>query len=201
MKNLSFFPVVLLGTIALVSCSTDDSPVATSVLHPVVLTGGNPAAAPEEGNPDAPANVFFGFLDGDGSSTTYIDMPAESSASNLLIGRWNITKLGIDENNDGNIVSYNYADYPHKDCGNSFLQFNNDGVVFENSYFEVDGSCTLFAEIDELEVIGENRFRIYNYDNIYLVSLTQSELVLKYDWNFENSLYGPMQVYYYYTRV
>ncbi len=86
------------------------------------------------------------------------------------------------------------------DCGPSFLQFNNNGVVFENSYYKNDGTCTLYSEIDDWELIETNRFKIYVYDNIYLINVTESELILKYDWRFENSLYAPVQVYYYYER-
>ena len=199
MKKLLNLPVFLLGAILLVSCSTDPVLKSTIVLNPRTI------AVPDTQQVVADADVdfipYFGFLDGDGSATTYIDMPAESSPSNLIIGRWSITKLGIDENNDGNIIFYAYDDYDHKECGNSFLQFNNDGIVFENIYYGKDGSCTLEVEIDDWEVIGENRFQIYVYNNIYVVTLTETELVLKYDWDFENSLYGPAQYYYYYKRV
>jgi hypothetical protein len=124
----------------------------------------------------------------------------ESSPTNLLIGRWNITKLGIDENNNGNIEFFNYLDYYHRDCGASILQFNNDGLVFENTYYK-DISCTLYSEKANWELVDNNKIKIYVYNNIYIVSVTESELILKYDWDFENSLYGPTQVYYYYTRV
>lgn len=199
MRRSCNFPVVLLGTIVLVSCSTDSPPRINTPANdrpPIISddTGG-------EDNAEAVFNPYFGFLDGDGSSSTFIDIPAENSSSNLLIGRWQITKIGIDENNDGNVKEYGYEDFKHKDCGTGFLQFNADGVVFENSYYENEGTCTFFAETDNWEELGENRFKVYSYDNIYLVSLTQQELVLKYDWNFENSLYGPVQVYYHYVRI
>lgn len=152
-------------------------------------------------NDGSTLNVYFGFLDGDVDSDTYIDMPIESSPSNLVIGRWRIVKLGIDANNDGTIKYHNYQDFEHKSCGFSFLQFNDDGVVFENSYYKNDGTCTLFSEMAKWELIEENRFKIYVYDIIYLIKVTPTELVLKYDWDFENSLYGPTQVFYYYERV
>lgn len=161
-----------------------------------------PPDNPEENNTDNSTNLYFGFLDGESSSTgTYIDMPIESSATNLLIGRWRITKLGADEYNDGNIKFYYYENFNHKDCRLSFLQWNTNGVVFENSYYKENGVCNLYSEIDVWELIEPNRFKIWVYDNIYLIKVTQSELILKYDWRFENSLYGPLQVYYYYERI
>ncbi|GGD46954.1 hypothetical protein GCM10011361_12250 [Muriicola marianensis] len=144
---------------------------------------------------------YFGFLDGEGSSNTYMEMPVESSSANLLIGKWQITKLGIDEANDGNIVYYRYEDYDHKDCGESFLQFNSDGVVFENSYYNNTEDCILYSEIDTYEFIDSDRLKIYVYDNIFLVNLSATELILKYDWAFPNSLWGPTQVYYHYKRA
>jgi len=147
-------------------------------------------------------DFYFGFLDGDGSSSKYLEMPVESSSTNLIVGRWIITKISVDANNDGNKVDYDYQDFKNKDCGRSFLQFNNDGVVFENSYFYDSkvGTCNLYSEIDDYEYITEYNIKIYSYSNIYIIKLTQEELVLKYDWNFENSLYGPTQVYYHYKR-
>jgi hypothetical protein len=202
MKNLINLPISMLYLLVLVSCSTD-SP--SELQAPV---NGKPQTPEdfndntgEDNDGDATSEYFFGFLDGDGSSNTYIDMPVESSPTNLIVGRWKIIKLGIDENNDGNIKYYNYQDFEHMDCGPSFLQFNNNGVVFENSYYKNNNACTLYSEIDNWELIEANRIKIYVYDNIYLVNVTQSELILKYDWNFANSLYGPMQVYYYYERI
>lgn len=182
-----------------VSCSPDYPPEA----KPPVFSGGNPGGNNDGDTAavDDEPNIFFGFLDGDGSSTTYIDMPVESSPSNLLVGRWQIDRLGIDENNDGKIKYYEYQDYHHEDCGFSFLQFNNNGVVFENSYYKDSGTCILYSEIDHYEFLEAKRLKIYVYENIYVIKLTESELILKYDWAFENSLWGPMQVYYYYTRV
>jgi hypothetical protein len=193
MKNLVFLPITLLYVIVLVSCTAD----APSKAQVPVYSGGKPG----EKNDDFTTGVYFGFLDGGSSSSTYLEMPIESSPTKLIVGRWNIKRLGIDENNDGNLRYFNYQDYEHKDCGLSFLQFNNDGVVFENSYYKSNGSCTLFSEINKWELIEENRFKIHVYDNIYLVNVTQTELVLKYDWSFENSLWAPMQVFYYYERT
>lgn len=190
MKNLMRS---LLFLIVLVSCSTD----SPNQPEKPVFSGDNPGGL-NDGNT---INVYFGFLDGDGSSNTYIDMPIDSSPTNLLIGRWKIIKLGIDENNDGNIRYYNYQEFEHKDCGLSFLQFNNNGVVFENSYYKDNNICTLYSEIDDWELTEENRLKIYVYNNIYLLNVTQSELILKYDWDFENSLWGPLQLYYYYERI
>lgn len=211
MKNLLKLPIFVLYLLVLVACSADPS---TPFQGPVD-NGGNPGGdntgggnnggdntgGVPIGNPTS-ANVYFGFLDGDGSSTTYIDMPAESYPANLLIGRWKITKLGIDENHDGTIHYYNYADFKHDDCGLSFLQFNTNGVVFENSYYKTDGGiCTLYSEMDEWELLQGGRLKIYVYDNIYIIKVSDSHLILKYDWDFENSLYGPAQVYYYYDRI
>tara|TARA_R110002051_G_scaffold318360_1_gene400644 strand:- start:131 stop:724 length:594 start_codon:yes stop_codon:yes gene_type:complete len=193
MKNMVKLPLSILFLIVVVSCTTD-SPNETQV---PVFSGGNPG----EKNDDYSKGVYFGFLDGDGSSDTYIDMPIESSSTNLIVGRWKISKIGIDEINDGNIRYFDFQDFEHKDCGLSFLQFNNNGVVFENSYYNDNGTCTLYSEIDDWQLIEANKFKIYVYDNIYLINVTQSELILKYDWNFENSLYGPMQVYYYFERM
>ncbi|GAA4324718.1 hypothetical protein GCM10023115_41590 [Pontixanthobacter gangjinensis] len=167
-----------------------------------MFSGGNPGGVIDDDETtknDSLLNIFFGLLDGDGSSDIYIDMPIESSPTNLFVGRWNIIKVGIDEYNDGRIKYFNYQDFDHKDCGSSFLQFNN-GVVFENSYYKNNGTCTLYSEIDDWELIENNRFKIFVYDNIYLIKVTEAELILKYDWRFENSLYAPLQVYYYYER-
>lgn len=199
MKNLFNFPISILFLIVLVSCTSDSS----NEFETPVKSGGNPGGFivdDDTTNNGNSTNVFFGFLDGDGSSNTYIDMPIESSTTNLFVGRWKILKVGIDENNDGNIKYYKYQDFHHKDCGLSFLQFNN-GVVFENTYYKNDGTCTLYSEIDNWELIENNRFKIYVYDNIYLINVTESELILKYNWSFINSLYAPMQVYYYYERI
>ena len=154
-------------------------------------------------NDNSKMNIYFGFLDGDGSSSSYLEMPIESSPTNLIVGRWIITKISVDENNDGNRVDYDYQDFKHKDCGKSYLQFNNNGIVFENSYFydNKTGICNLYSEIDDYEYITEYNIKIYSYFNIYIIKLTQEELILKYDWDFENSLSGPSQVYYHYKRV
>ena len=208
MKILFKLPISMLYLLVLVSCTTDSSSKLQAPLYikPQAPVGSNPQV-PEDyndntgGNNDGNAtSAYFGFLDGAGSSNTYIDMPIESSPTNLIVGRWKIIKLGIDENNDGNIKYYNYQDFENKECGLSFLQFNNE-VVFENSYYKDNGTCTLYSEIDNWELIEANRIKIYAYDNIYVVKVTQSELILKYDWNFANSLYGPTQVYYYYERI
>ncbi|RTY90628.1 hypothetical protein [Flavobacterium sp. GT3R68] len=211
MKNLLKLPIFILYLLVLVACSEDPS---TQFQGPVDNggntgggntgggnTGGDNTGGGNTGGFPTGNNVYFGFLDGEGSSTTYIDMPVESSPENLLVGRWKIIKIGFDENNDGNIKYSNYADFKHADCGLSFLQFNNR-VVFENSYYMTDsGICTLYAETDDWEIVEGNRLKIYVYDNIYIIKVTDTELVLKYDWNFENSLYGPAQVYYYYERI
>lgn len=201
MKNFFRLPVSLWFLVILVSCSTD-SPVERQ---------GRPQAVPQvpddnyeepvENNDGDAANVYFGFLDGDGSSKSFIDMPIESSLTHLFVGRWKIMKLGIDEYNDGNIEYYHFRDFNHADCGEGFLQFNNDGLVFENFYYNDNGTCTLSVEIGNWELVEPNRFKIYVYDIIYLVEVTQTELVLKYDWRFENSLYAPVQVYYFYERM
>ena len=195
MKNLFKLPVFMLYIIVSISCTTDSS----SEPQGPVFSGGNPGVIDSRDF----LRIYFGFLDGEGSSNTYIDMPIESSSTNLVVGRWKITKLGIDHNNDGYIEYYNYQDFNHKDCGLSFLQFNNNGVVFENIFYKDydDGSCILYSETADWELVEADRFKIYVYNNIYLVNVTQSELILKYDWNFENSLYGPAQVYYYYERI
>jgi hypothetical protein len=196
MKKLIKLPIYILYLIILVSCTTD----SPSELKAPVIYGGSTGGNGDTGGNYA-TNPFFGFLDGEGSSNTYIDMPIESSSTNLIVGRWKITKQGIDENNNGNIKYYNYLDYKHNECGLSFLQFNNNGVVFENSFYNDNGTCILYSEIDNWELLENNRIKIYVYDNIYLVKVTQSEIILKYDWNFENSLYGPSQVYYHYERI
>ncbi len=66
--------------------------------------------------------------------------------------------MGIDANNDGTIKYHNYQDFEHKSCGFSFLQFNDDGVVFENSYYKNDGTCTLFSEMARWELIEETHY-------------------------------------------
>ncbi|MCP9198824.1 hypothetical protein MKO06_02830 [Gramella sp. GC03-9] len=200
MKNSAKFSVLLSCIIVTVSCSTD-SPVQNQIsdLSPI-NSGSDQPENIATGNEENSINYFFGFLDGDGSSNTYLDRPVDEFDNQLFIGRWKITKLGIDNNNDGTIMYYNYEDFDHKNCGESFLQFNIDGTVFENSYYSNAGECTLFSEIDTWELIETNRFKIYVYDNIYLLKATKTELVLKYDWIFENSLYAPMQVYYHYQR-
>ncbi|MFE3869224.1 hypothetical protein ACFX5E_14250 [Flavobacterium sp. LS2P90] len=182
--------------IVLVSCTTD----SPSELQAPVISGGNTGGSGNTGGNYA-TNPFFGFLDGDGSSSTYIIMPIESSSTNLIISRWKIIKEGVDENNDGNIKYYNYLDYKHNEYGLSFLQFNNNGVVFENAYYNDNGTCILYSERVNWELLENNRIKIYVYNNIYLVKVTQSELILKYEWNFANSLYGPAQVYYHYERI
>jgi hypothetical protein len=181
----------------LVSCTTDSPSELQIPANNIDNIGGSG----NTGGNNYLINPFFGFLDGDGSSNTYIDMPVKSSLTNLIVGRWKFIKVGVDENNDGNIKYYNYLDYKHNECGLSFLQFNNDGIVFENSYYNGNGTCTLYSEIDNWELLENNRIKIYVYNNIYLVKVTQSEIILKYDWNFENSLYGPTQVYYHYERI
>ncbi|WP_200977897.1 hypothetical protein [Echinicola sp. 20G] len=193
MKNILKVSLPILYLSLLISCTIDssDDPQRPS----------NFWTAPERNSSNSASNIYFGFLDGDGSSSTLLDMPKDSSSTHLFIGRWQITKIGIDENNDGNIIYHQYKDFRHKDCGNAFLQFNNDGVVFENIYFRENGKCKLFSEIDRWELIATNRFKIYLYENIYLEKVSLSEMVLKYDWNFENSLYGPTQVYYYFERL
>lgn len=194
MKKLFKLPISMLYLVVLVSCTTD------SPSEPQGVPPGKPQP-PEDfndntgGNNNGYANPSSGFLDGDSSSNTYIDMPIESSPTNLFIGRWKKTKFGIDENNDGNIKYYNYQDFEHKDCPISFLQFNNDGVVFENNSYYKNNACTINSEIDNWELIEANRFKIYVYDFIFLVKVTQSELILKYDWSY--SAWGPMQTYYY----
>ena len=192
MRNLVKLPICFMFLIVLVSCTTDSS-------SDQIYSVGNPVGVNNDGNA---GNVYFGFLDGGGSSDNYIDMPIESSSTDLMIGRWKITKLGIDEKNDGNVKYYNYQDFQHIDCGLSFLQFNNNGVVFENVYYKGDyGGCTFFSEMDTYELLENGMIKNYVYNNIYLVNVTQSELILKYDWNFENSLWGPIQVYYFYERI
>lgn len=197
MKTLVKLPIAMMYLIVLVSCTTD-SPGEPPVIPQAPDT---PHNNPIENNDDYSADLYFGFLDGSSSSNTFIDMPIESSPTSLIVGRWKIIKIGIDENNNGNIKFYNYVDYEHQDCGESFLQFNNDGVAFENNYYKNESTCTLYAEIDNYEFIGANRLKVHVYNNIFLVDVTQSELILKYDWDFENSLYGPMQVFYYYERI
>lgn len=197
MKNAIKLPIYVLYLIVLVSCTTDSPSELQIPANNIDNIGGSG----NTGGNNYLTNPFFGFLDGDGSSNTYIDMPVESSPTNLIVGRWKFIKVGVDENNDGNIKYYNYLDYKHNECGLSFLQFNNDGIVFENSYYNDNGTCTLYSEIDNWELLENNRIKIYVYNNIYLVKVTQSEIILKYDWNFENSLYGPTQVYYHYERI
>ena len=184
MKNLFKLPISMLYLLVLVSCSSDpiNEPQPPGKFYS--NTGGNNLT------------MNFGFLDG--NANTYIDMPIESSEINLFIGRWKVTKIGVDHS-DGNMKFYNYQDYKHKDCGDSFLQFNNDGVIFENNYYKNNNACTLYSNIDKWELIEANRFKIGIYDFIYLVEVTQTELTLKYDWN--GSAWAPMQVYYYYERI
>lgn len=195
--------LILCGVLVLNSLGSCDSNSNDDLPTMVIPVKPNPIGTPQPDPQETPSetNIYFGFLDGDGSSETYIDMPIESSTENLIVGRWKIVKLGVDENNDGKIQFYNYKDFEHEVCGESFLQFNNDGVVFENSYYKQNSICTLFVEIDTWEFIEENRLKIYVYDIIYLIEVTQSQLVLKYDWRFENSLWAPLQVYYYFERI
>lgn len=197
MKNFIKLPVFTAYLILLVSC-TKDSPVHTNP---------TPQAKPQvpvdfndrvENNDGDLKNRYFAFLDGDGSFDTYIDMPVESSPKHLFIGRWQMSKFGLDEYGNGNIKYDDFEDFEHKNCGQSFLQFNNDGVVFEN-YYHKETTCNLNVEIDNWELIGENRLKIYVYDFIYLVKVTETELVLKYDWS--PTAWGPMQVYYHYERI
>lgn len=192
MKHLIELPISILCFIVLVSCTTDDP--STPQLP---TNAGVNRVVKTDSSLTKQTNLYFGFLKGGGSSNTYIDKPIESSPTDLIVGRWSITKMGVDENNDGNVKYYGYED---QDCGLSFLQFNNDGVVFENTYYKNNGTCTLYSEIDDWELTEANRIKISDYNNIYLVDVTESVLVLKYDWNFENSLYGPTQVYYYFER-
>ena len=193
MKNLFKLTISILYLLVLVSCS-GDSPNEPQVVTPR-------PNVPEEPNDDTGGNdqaaLNFGFLDG--NANTYIEMPIENSTAHLFIGRWKITKLGVDESNEGKIKYYNYQDYDHTDCGQSFLQFNNDGVVFENNYYKNNNACKLYANSDKWELMEANRFKIGIYDIIYLVEVTQTELVLKYDWN--GSAWGPLQVYYHYERI
>lgn len=201
MKKIIKRHLSILLILALLSCSTDSS--NESVNLNLDFTGGNPINnnnAHSNNNTTPSTNIYFGFLDGPGSSTTYKDMPIESSATNLLVGRWKVTKVGVDESNNNNIVYYNYQDYNHKDCGLSFLQFNNNGTAFENCFYKSNGICTLYVESDSWELIGDN-LKTTLYNNIYVIQVSDTSLILKYDWNFENSLWGPMQVYYHYQRI
>lgn len=193
MKKQFKLPIPMMFFLVLVSCTTD-SPNDPRVVVPKPQL----PVDLDDGNGGDNNNTFnFGFLDG--NSNTYIDMPIESSTAHLFIGRWQITKFGLDELNDGNLIYYHYQDYGHKDCGESFLQFNNDGVVFENNYYKNNNACTLYSNQTTWELVEENRFKIGIYDFIYLVEVTESELVLKYDWN--HTHWGPMQTYYYYERI
>ena len=196
MKKLIKLTLTILFVVVYLSCSKDNN------IPDIDFTGSNPRNnnIPSNNNSNTPSlNIYFGFLDGPGSSNTYIDLPIESSSTNLLIGRWIITKVGVDENNDNHVEYYNYQDFNHKDCGLSFLQFNNDGIAFENCYYNDRGICTLYTEIDNWELIDDNLRTTY-YNNIFLIHISDTELILKYDWNFENSLWGPMQTYYHYER-
>ncbi|SFA86410.1 Lipocalin-like domain-containing protein [Flavobacterium swingsii] len=211
MKKIITLPICILYLMVLVSCTTDssaDSQVPANYSENTASMGyigvggtGSTGGGSNTGSPSIITNPYFGFLDGDGNYDFFIDMPIESSPSNLIIGRWEITKLGIDENNDGNIMYYNYADYNHRVCGKNILQFNNNGTVFENSYYNNNGICSIHSEKDDFEFLENDRLKIYVYDNIYIVKVTQTELVLKYDWDFDGSLYGPMQAYYYFDRI
>ena len=193
------------------ACSEKEDPtvphhfLSTPVPSPPTETPGNETGnnSGTNSNDSGEMDIYFGFLDGEDSSSTYLEMPIESSSTNLIVARCMITKISLDENNDGKKVDYDFHDFKHKDCGKSFLQFNGDGIVFENSYFYDSKvkSCQLYSEIDDYSFITEKRLKIWVYDNIYIVKLNQEELILKYDWNFENSLWGPAQVYYYYQRV
>jgi len=191
MKNLVKLPMALLFLMVSVSCSTDsNSPNSDSL-------GENPINdfnTPSE-------NAYFGFLYGLSSANVPLDQPIESSSTNLLIGRWKITKIGIDQNDDGNVVYYNYQDYRHKDCGLSYLQFNNDGIVFENCYFNDDDGCILYTGASKWEVVIGSNLKISDYNNIFVVQTSDTELILKYDYNDENYLWAPLQVYYYYDRI
>ena len=208
MKNLFKLPISMLYLLVLVSCSSDP-PNEPQAVTPGPNVPENPRPNfPENPRPNVPdypnddtggndpATVNFGFLNG--STNTYIDMPIESSPIHLFIGRWKITKFGGDYS-DGNMKFYNYQDYNHKDCGESFLQFNNDGVVFENNYYKHNNACTLYSNTVKWELIEANRFKIDNIDFIFLVEVNETELILKYDWNYTD--WAPMQTYYHYERI
>ena len=200
MKNLFQLPIAMMFSIVLVSCSTDSQdikPVKQKV-RPQVPQEFN---YDEEEFNEVPSNIYFGFLEGRGNSDTYLEMPIESSTIHFFVGRWKIVKMGVDAFNNGNVEYYYYKEYPNKDCELSFLQFNNDGFVFENSYYKAENVCTLFTVMDYWQLIEANRFKIYNYNNIYLVKANESELILKYDWSVESSIFSPMQLYYHYERI
>lgn len=224
MKNAFKLPILIVCLI-LVSCTTD-SPEQTSTSFNNVTnttsgdgsdgdntggggtdgdnTGGGGTGGGSTGGTGtgSTTNLWFAFLDIHYNDRSYINMPIESSSSNLIVGRWKITKIGIDELNNGNVIYYNYLDYRHYECGISFVQFNNNGIVFENSYYNNNSTCVLWTtDLQNWEQIANNRFKIGNYNNIYLINVNQSELVLKYDWNFDGSLYGPTQTYFYFERI
>ena len=98
MKNAIKLPIYVLYLIVLVSCTTD----SPSELQTPINNSDNSGGSGNTGGNSYLTNPFFGFLDGDGSSNTYIDMPIESSITNLIVGRWKFIKIGVDENNDGN---------------------------------------------------------------------------------------------------
>ena len=122
MKNLFKLPIAILYLIVLVSCSTDlpDLPPLIEVVKPQVPEEINDDD-PEENNDGNTTGINFGFFDSGTSSANYIDMPIESSSTNLFVGRWKIIKIGVDEDDNGDLeYSYNYEDYANKDCGLSF---------------------------------------------------------------------------------
>lgn len=190
--------LVLLPIFCLVfSCSTDN---LSEVLlnNPSTVDNNNGGGVSNVNNPSFSIN--WSYSDG-----VYRDYPIESSSTNLLIGRWKPTKMGVDENNDGNVIYYNYSDYKHLECGNSFLQFNNDGVVIENNYYNDNVKCSLYSLNSTWLLYGDNsnKLRIGDIviDFYHIISVNQNELIIKIDWNFVNSLYGPTQVYYYFERI
>lgn len=196
MKKIYIF-LVLAPLIGLIfSCSTEESGTQpSSNQFPI-----------DNGNNGGNSNVIipsFGINWTPNHDDIYRDYPIERSSENLLIGRWKPFKMGVDENNDGNVKYYNYSDYRHLECGNSFLQFNNDGVIIENDYYNDNIKCSLYSLQATWNLFGDdsNRLRIDNVDFYHIISVNERELVIKIDWNFENSLYGPSQVYYYYERI
>ena len=198
MKNLFKSPIAILYLIVLVSCSTDDTLTVSPNLPPEIA---NDFYDDMGKGIDSSLLFYFKFLAGE-DSETYIDMPIESSSTNLFVGRWKITQHGVDYDNNGKLdFSENYEDRGHNDCGISILQFNNDGVVFENIYNKYKGACKISSQFDNWKLIAANRLKIGCCDNIYVVKVSESELILKYDYDIENSCFSPMQIYYYYERI